>query len=111
MQKILTALMDSGVKFEMRKCHWFQGEVIWLGHKLSASGISPDPGGVAAVKNLAAPKGVPELRSMIGTLNYFKDYIDNYSELLAPLSGLLKNRKVYEWGEPQKWPTKPSRMP
>ena len=101
MRRILEALMASGVKIQLAKCQFFVSDVIWLGHKISREGISPDPKGVENVQQLRPPRNRKEVQSVIGTLNYFKDFIDGYSDILLPLSKLLKKREAFEWGEEQ----------
>ena len=95
MRRILSALMASGVKVKLEKCTFFRDEVVWLGHRLSAAGISPDPAGVAAIHKLKPPQSRQELQSLIGSLNYFKDFIKDNADLLAPLSDLLRKRTTF----------------
>ena len=92
LRRVLKELIASGVKVQMVKCSFFMNKVTWLGHILSANGISPDPKGIETVQNLRPPRDIKELRSVIGTFNYFKDFIPSYSDLLAPLTTLLKKR-------------------
>ena len=101
MKKILMTLMSSGVKIQLSKCQFFMADVVWLGHKISMEGISPDPKGIETVQQLRPPRNRQELQSVIGTLNYFKDFIDGYTDILIPLSKLLKKTKLFEWGNQQ----------
>ena len=50
----------------MSKCKFFQSQVKYLGHIISADGISPDPEKVSAIQNLKAPTTVKQVRSLIG---------------------------------------------
>ena len=81
-------------------------DVIWLGHQLSVEGISPDPKGVETIKRLQALKNRKELQSLIGSLNYFKDFVDNYTDTMLSLSKLLKKTWSFVWGEEQDWALK-----
>ena len=101
LRRVLEELITSGVKVQLGKCVFFMEKVSWLGHTLSREGISPDPQGVETVQNLGPAKNVKELRSIIGTLNYFKDFIDKYSDIVAPMSALLKKNVPFQWGEEQ----------
>ena len=101
LKSVLATLTKSGVKVQLEKCVFFMKEVVWLRHKLSHEGISPDPKGVSTVHRLGTPKSVSELRSVIGTLNYFKDFIEGYADMMAPLSSLLKKTRQFLWGEEQ----------
>ena len=100
-QRVLQRVIASGVKVQIAKCAFFMEKVTWLGHVLSREGISPDPKGVETVKNLGAPQNISELRSVIGSFNYFKDFLPGYADAMAPMTELLKKRKKFEWGETQ----------
>ena len=97
LSRVLDQLLSSGVKIKLQKCAFFRNKVVWLGHVLSAEGISPDPDGIQAIKQLRPPCNIKELRSVIGSLNYFKNFLDNYAEILTPLSDLLKKNVTFMW--------------
>ena len=101
LERVLERLMTSGVKCKLEKCSFFLNSVSWLGHIISEEGISPDPQGVETIRNLGPPRNVSELRSVLGSLNYFKDFIPKYADIAAPLSELLKKRKMFDWGGTQ----------
>ena len=101
LDRLLAALVNSGVKVEVHKCTFFQKEVVWLGHRLTKDGLLPDPAGVAQVKRLTPPTTVPQLRSVIGSLNYFKDFMPGYDELLLQLNKLLRKGVRFTWGPDQ----------
>lgn len=79
------------------KCHFFQKEVLFLGHIVSAEGVRVDPAKVAAVKDYPAPKDVQSLRSFLGMVNFFRKFIKRYAQVVHPLTDLLKQSAVYRW--------------
>jgi hypothetical protein len=46
-REVLTRLQDNGLRLNGEKCAWGQQTVDFLGHKVSAAGISPLPNRVA----------------------------------------------------------------
>ncbi|KAL6321756.1 hypothetical protein AAG906_035274 [Vitis piasezkii] len=42
---------------------------------------------------------VPQLRSFLGLVNYYRRFIKGYSARTAPLTDLLKKNKAWEWDE------------
>ena len=52
---VFTKLTEYGLKLEKRKCHFFQPEVKYLGHQMSASGIGTDPEKISAVREWPMP--------------------------------------------------------
>ena len=99
--RVLSQLLESGLKVRFEKCLFFKKKVMWLGHILSKQGIEPDPKGVLAIKNLKPPENIKQVRSLLGTLVYFKDFIDKFSDLTAPLTAMLQKGKKIIWGEEQ----------
>ncbi|RVW69261.1 Retrovirus-related Pol polyprotein from transposon 17.6 [Vitis vinifera] len=45
------------------------------------------------------PTKVPQLRSFLGLVNYYRRFIKGYSARAAPLTDLLKKNKAWEWDE------------
>ena len=53
--KVLTRLEEAGLRLKPSKCAFAQEKVEYLGHTLSASGVSPNNKKVEAVKNFPTP--------------------------------------------------------
>ena len=100
-ERVLNQLLQSGLKIRFEKCTFFKKKVKWLGHILSKEGIQPDPEGIQVIKNLKRPKDVKELRSVLGSMLYFKDFIEKFSDLTAPLYRLLKKNHKFLWQQEQ----------
>ena len=52
-------------------------------------------------KGLQAPTNVPELRRLIGIINYLGMFIPNHASGMRPTSELLKSDAAWTWGLPQ----------
>jgi hypothetical protein len=77
-------------------------EVIYLGHKISKEGVSPDPAKVDAILQWnggRAPSNVPEVRSFVSTAGYYQRFIPRYAIITAPLTRLLHKDVLWQWGE------------
>jgi hypothetical protein len=66
-----------------------------LGHIVDKQWIRPDPKKVESVQTWPVPKNVHDVRSFLGLVNYFRKFIDHYSEIAVPLTNLT--RKAYAW--------------
>ena len=64
-------LMDFNLKIKPKKSFFFQSSVIFLGHVLSAKGITPNPEKVTKVKDWPTPKTAKEVHSFIGLASYY----------------------------------------
>ncbi len=100
---VFQKLRDTGLKLKPSKCQWFLREVKYLGHIVSAEGISTDPDKVAAVAKWPMPTKAPDSRSFLGFTGYYQRFIKNYSCIAKPLHKLVADVEArhteYEWSE------------
>lgn len=52
-----------------------------------------------AIQEWEPPTKVPELRSFLGLVNYYRRFIKGYSAKAAPLTDLLKKNHTWHWTE------------
>ena len=79
------------------KSSFAQTEIKYLGHIVNAQGIRPDPKKVEAVQSWPIPQNVHDVRSFLGLVNYFRKFIDHYSEIAVPLTNLTKKASGWNW--------------
>ncbi|KAJ8013587.1 hypothetical protein DPEC_G00031320 [Dallia pectoralis] len=95
-KEVLQLLRKFGIKLKPRKCELFKREVRYLGRIVSAEGSKIDPADTIAVRALKEkrPSNVGELRTTMGLLSYYRQYIQDFSRIAAPLYNLLKGATV-----------------
>ena len=86
-------LSDNNLQINRQKCHFFQTEVKFLGHLVSASGIRPLPQRLESIRDFIRPVTVTNLRSFLGVINYCHRFIPHISSILAPLSAISRGPK------------------
>jgi hypothetical protein len=74
-----------------------QSEIKYLGHIMDKQGIRPDPKKVEAVQTWLVSKNVHDVRSFLGLVNYFRSFIEHYSEIAVPLTNLTKKSHPWVW--------------
>ncbi|KAI5626698.1 hypothetical protein C0J50_13742 [Silurus asotus] len=89
LEVVLKRLLETGLKVKLTKCRFLQDSVRFLGHQVSAQGISPDPDKVAAVSDWKTPETVKELRSFLGFCSYYRKFIEGFSRIAGPLHDLV----------------------
>ena len=57
---VLARIADAGLKLKPRKCHFFEGEVAFLGHLVSSNGVLPHPDNIKKLVVWPAPTNVTE---------------------------------------------------
>uniref|UniRef100_A0A8C1Z3K3 Reverse transcriptase/retrotransposon-derived protein RNase H-like domain-containing protein n=1 Tax=Cyprinus carpio TaxID=7962 RepID=A0A8C1Z3K3_CYPCA len=89
MEVVLSRLLREGLKAKLSKCAFFKREVQYLGHVISAEGVSTDPGKIEAVSQWPQPTSVAELRSFLGFASYYRRFVEGFARLAAPLHRLV----------------------
>ena len=101
LKRVKDKLKEAGLKLNEQKCTNFKKEIKFLGHIISPDGVKPDQEKVEAIKNMAEPTSVPELRRFLGMVQYLGRYIDNLATILKPLNLLLQNDVAWTWDKAQ----------
>ncbi len=91
----------AGLRLNAKKCAFARSRCIFLGHEISADGISPPADRVKAILDYPAPRDAKETRRLMGLLNWFRKYIPSFSALAAPINKLLKRDIPFHWGADQ----------
>ena len=88
---VIRCLRKKGIKLNPKKCCFFRKEVRYLGRLVSRNGYRPDPENTAALDEcLKAPKTISNLRSLLGFLGYYRNFVMNFSRKMKPVYDLLK---------------------
>ena len=81
------------------KCEFWLAEVGFLGHVISTSGVSVDPGKVEARMSWERPKSVFEIRSFLGFAGYYRRFIEDFSWLAEPMTRLTRKEVKFVWDD------------
>ncbi len=98
---VLDMLHACGLRAHPDKSIFGADVLEYLGHNLSADGISPHQAKVSAILVMQPPRNLAELRSHLGFINYYRCYVPGMSTMAAPLNALLKKGTPWSWGPEQ----------
>lgn len=62
----------------------------YLRHKISSEGISMNSANVATVREWAPPESVKGVQTLLGLGSFYRQFIQEYSEVFSPLTKLTK---------------------
>lgn len=94
---IFKLLEQAGLVLSTEKSKFFQSSLLYLGHIISASGISPNPDKVAVIQSFPTPTSVKEVQNFLGIVGYYARYIKNISTIAFPLYQLLRKNITFSW--------------
>ena len=98
-ETVLQILKEQNLFCKLKKCEFNKPELRFVGHIVGANGIKPDPAKIATIADWPAPHNLHELRKFLGFTNYFRKFLQAYSQRTAPLTNLLRKDVAYEWTE------------
>jgi len=102
LMEVLECFQKSGLKLSPEKCQFLLKEVSYLGHTISSSGIKTDSSKVSKIKDFPVPCYEANLVSFLGFCGYYRKFIKNYADVVAPLESICKkgtrNSKIC-WNE------------
>jgi transposase InsO family protein len=99
-REVLNRLREAGLNLDLSKSAFAVKEVKYLGFVIKAGeGIQADPEKIQAIRNWEAPKRLRGLRGFLGFANFYRDFIDKFSELAEPLVALTKKGVPYIWSD------------
>ena len=57
-----------------------------------------DPKKIVAITEWPSPKSITSLRGFIGLPGYYRRFVRNYAQIVAPLTSLLK-KDAFKWDQ------------
>ena len=95
----LHTLSKAGLRIKLTKCQLVRTNVKFLGFSISSSGSSPTPDGVRSVQSLKRPETLKQLRSFLGSVGYYRDFIPQFTHIAIPLYDLTKKHTKFTWSD------------
>ncbi len=99
LEVVFERFRQANMKLKLKKVQLFQDKLLYLGHMLSAEGLSCNPLLVKAMSTYPRPTSVKELRRFLGLVNFYRNYCKDFARMATPLYYLLKKDVDYEWTE------------
>lgn len=96
---VVTALGNAGLQLDIKKCEFFKTEVLFLGLLVSTNGVRMDPKKVAAIVEWKTPSNLHDVQEFIGFANFYRRFIQDFSEICKPLTALNKKDVTFTWSD------------
>jgi RNase H-like domain found in reverse transcriptase len=102
LRAIFRILEDNGLTINLENCEFAVPELDFLGHRLSATGVTPLRDSLQVMLDFPRPHTVKDLQRFLGMVNFYRRFLPKIAQTLAPLTNLLKGKdlpKLLPWEE------------
>ncbi len=76
---------------------------MYLGHRVTAEGIHPDPKGISTIQEMVAPKTVTGVRKFVGLVSHYWKFIKGFTNIARPLNKLVSGENTKKKKEKIVW--------
>lgn len=97
LREVLKRMNHAGLRAKVEKCKFFQRSVTYLGHKIDENGIHPTEDKIEAIRNAPSPTNVKQLRSFLGSVNYYEKFIPKLHSMCSGLHKLTSTHSRWNW--------------
>jgi deoxyuridine 5'-triphosphate nucleotidohydrolase len=97
LREVLKRLRKNGLYLKPKKCTIAAPSIELLGHVIDRHGIRMSQSKISAIKDYPVPKDRASVRALMGTFNYYRSFIPQFSKIAAPINACLAINKEFEW--------------
>ena len=97
LEEVFCRLRKAGLKIKHSKCDFFKSKIHYLGHLISADGISALPDKLDTIKNMPVPKDVKEIKQFLGLTGFYRKFVPRFADISRPLTQLTKKETKFMW--------------
>ena len=96
-RSVLDRLRKANLKVKPEKCHFFESEVVFLGHIVSGDGVRPNPTNIDRILSWDTPRSTKQVRQFLGMATYYRRFIKDFAKIAEPLSKLTSKCVQFSW--------------
>jgi hypothetical protein len=97
-QQVMEVIRTNKLYLRVEKCEFKKTHIEYLGVIISHNHVEMDPVKVAGVAEWPTPKSQKEVQSFLGSTNFYRCFILNFSDDACPLFDLSKERHNFQLG-------------
>lgn len=97
LRRVFETLRKYNLKINPYKCSFFKKEVIFLGHKCSADGISPGNDKLKSIQEYPRPNDKDSTKRFVAFANFYRKFIKNFAIVAQPLNELTRKSAIFRW--------------
>ena len=97
LRKVVSKLMEAGLKLKPSKCHFTMAEVEYLGFLVTPAGLKQTNWHVKTVEEFPVPTSLKALRQFMGLASYYQKFIPQFTKVAHPLQSLSRKDVTFHW--------------
>ena len=99
LRRVFEKFVQFNVRLKLEKCKFGYQSTEFVGHIFDKNGYRLSEERKQGLQDLMPPQSVKQVRSFIGMVNYFRDFIPNLSSHLTLLTALTRKDIDFVWGD------------
>ena len=100
-RRVLSRLQEHGLSLKISKCSFDTPTMEYLGMIIRQGYVCMDPAKLSAIKDWQPPSSVKGVRSFLGFAIFYRKFIPNFSNVVAPIVLLTHKDHPWSWMKPQ----------
>ena len=90
LREFFRRVKDANLSLKPSKCQLGYTSVEFLGHVLTGDSIQPKSDAIQRIINIERPVNKRQVRRLVAMAGYYRKFLPNFAELMAPLTDLTK---------------------
>ena len=99
LRTFLQVFKDNQLFAKINKCEFLLRSVPFLGHIVSSEGVEVYQWKTESVKSWCRMLSPTDVQSFLGSVGYYRRFIDEFTSIASPLTSLIQKKFKLEWSE------------
>lgn len=99
LKQVFNKCRKFGLSLNPKKSYFAVEEGKLLGHLVSKKGICVGPVRVEAIQVVALPRNRKEIQSFLGKINFLRQFVPNFAELVKHITVMLRKENEIKWDD------------
>ena len=95
-KKVFDILRKDKHFVKMSKCEFAKTSLVYLGYVVGNGQLKVDPAKVECIVKWPKPSTVIEVKSFLGAIQYWREFIANFSYIASPLHALTSTKTTFQ---------------
>lgn len=93
LSRVFDSLKDANLTVNVAKCKFCKSSLSFLGYIVDKHGLHTNPDKIKAIVDYPKPRNTTEVKRFLGMTSWYRRFIQDFSELSAPITELIKGRQ------------------